>query len=324
MRNGDPRGCARADVRSIIANAVWCSTVKRVVTAGNLVRTRSSIAYYAFVLPALAVSLCIVVTPGLLTLLASFTDWDGVSRPSWVGLGNFADLLSDELLWRAVLNNVQWVLVFLTIPMAIGLTAAAILANRKKSQTLFQVILLLPYVLSPIANAMIWQNILLDPVSGVLGFIDRNLFALQNPLTSTSTALYAVAAVDIWHFWGYLAIVFFAAMRQTPLEQLQAAYLEGASSWQIFWNVTLPNIRPTIMLMFVMVTIFSFLTFDYIFLLTRGGPAHSTEMLSTLAYTFAFTTFEAGKAAAVAVIMGFFGLLASIVYVSASNRSLKA
>ena len=284
---------------------------------------RSSAAHYFFLLPALVVSLCIVVAPGLLTLVASFTDWDGVSRPGWVGLENFKDLLSDDLTWRAVLNNIQWVLVFLTIPMALGLVAAAILVGRKKSQTLFQVILLLPYVLSPIANAMIWQNILLDPVSGLLGYIDRNLFALQNPLTSTSTALYAVATVDIWHFWGYLAVVFCAAIRQTPEEQLQAAYLEGASSWQIFWNVTLPNIRPTLLLMFVMVTIFSFLTFDYIFLLTRGGPAHSTEMLSTLAYTFAFTTFEAGKAAAVAVIMGFFGLLASIVYVWASNRSLK-
>ena len=285
--------------------------------------SRRSAAHYAFILPALAVSLCIVVVPGVLTLLASFTDWDGVSQPSWVGLENFKDLLSDDLLWRAVLNNSQWVLVFLTIPMALGLTAAAILVNRKKSQTLFQVILLLPYVLSPIANAMIWQNILLDPVSGLLGYINHNLFPVENPLSATSTALYAVASVDIWHFWGYLAIVFFAAMRQTPEEQLQAAYLEGASSWQIFCNVTLPNIRPTLMLMFVMVTIFSFLTFDYIFLLTRGGPAHSTEMLSTLAYTFAFTTFEAGKAAAVAVIMGFFGLLASIVYVIASNRSLK-
>jgi raffinose/stachyose/melibiose transport system permease protein len=299
-------------------------SLNRVVNAGDLVRTRSSIAHYALVLPALAVSLCIVVAPGLLTLLAAFTDWDGVSRPGWVGLENFKDLLTDDLLWQAVLNNSRWVLVFLTIPMAIGLTAAAILVNRKRSQALFQVILLLPYVLSPIANAMIWQNILLDPVSGVLGYVNRHLFALQNPLSSMSTALYAVAAVDIWHFWGYLAIVFFAAMRQTPHEQLQAAYLEGASSWQIFCNVTLPNIRPTIMLMFVMVTIFSFLTFDYIFLLTKGGPAHSTEMLSTLAYTFAFTTFEAGKAAAVAVIMGLFGLLASIVYVSASNRSLKA
>jgi raffinose/stachyose/melibiose transport system permease protein len=285
---------------------------------------RRSIAYYGFMLPALAVSLCVVVAPGVLTLLASLTDWDGVSRPAWVGLENFKDLLTDDLLWHAVLNNSQWVLVFLTLPMAMGLTLAAILVNRKRSQTLFQVILLLPYVLSPIANAMIWQNILLDPVSGVLGYIDRHWFALQDPLTSPAIALYAVAAVDIWHFWGYLAIVFLAAMRQTPHEQLQAAYVEGAGSWQIFRNVTLPNILPTIMLMFVMVTIFSFLTFDYIFLLTKGGPAHSTEMLSTLAYTFAFTTFEAGKAAAVAVIMGFFGLLASIVYVSVSNRSLRA
>ena len=207
--------------------------------------------------------------------------------------------------------------------MAIGLIVSSLLQRRKKASTIFQVIFLLPYVLSPVANAVIWQNIILDPISGLAGYISRNFYQLTNPLTDTNTALYAVAAIDIWHFWGYLVVVFFAAMRQTPDDQLEAAFLEGASSFQVFWNVTLPNILPTIALMVALVTIFSFLTFDYIYLITQGGPARSTEMLSTFAYKFAFTSFQVGKAAVVALTISFFGLIASFFYVWISKSEFE-
>jgi len=262
--------------------------------------------------------------PALLTFVVAFTDWDGASRPMFVGLKNFGAVFSDPVFWGALFDNVQWTVMFLTVPMAMALIAASILMSRKRSSSVYQIILLLPYVLSPVANALIWQNIVFDPVSGLLGFVSRNFFPLTNPLTDTRTALYAVAGVDIWHFWGYLTVVFFAAMRQTPEDQLEAAFIEGANGWQVFWNVTLPNIIPTVALMVVLVTIFSFLTFDYIYLITQGGPARSTEMLSTFAYAFAFTSFQVGKAATVALVMSFFGLVASVLYVRLSRSELEA
>lgn len=279
--------------------------------------------YGLFVLPALGLSAAIVLVPALLTIALGFTDWDGVSAPIWAGLDNFRDLLDDVIFWRSVFNNVKWMVIFLTIPMALALIVASLLLQRKRSHSLYQIIFLLPYILSPIANAGIWGNIIFDPVTGVTGFIDRTLFPVGDPLGKISSALYTVAAVDIWHFWGYLTVVFFAAMRQTPVDQLEAAYLEGANGWQIFRYVTLPNILPTIALMFVLVTIFSFLTFDYVYLMTGGGPAHATELLSTLAYGFAFRTFEVGKAAAVALVMSLFGLLAAFAYVQANRESLR-
>lgn len=279
--------------------------------------------YFLFILPALLISALVVVVPAILTLIASTTEWDGVSEPYWVGLENFETLFADPLFWQTVLNNVKWMVIFLTIPMALGLVAASILLNRKKSSAIYQIILLFPFVLSPVANTGIWVNMVLDANSGVLGFINRNWFPVDYPLGHPSTALYTVAAVNIWSFWGYLAVIFTAAMRQTPEEQLEAAYLEGANAWQIFTNVTFPNILPTFALMFVIVTIYSFLNFDYVYLMTGGGPAGSSEMLSTLAYSFAFRTFEVGKAAAVAVVMSIFGLMASVVYVWLSKESLK-
>jgi raffinose/stachyose/melibiose transport system permease protein len=279
--------------------------------------------HWLFVTPALALSVAIVLVPALLTLATAFTNWDGVSLPSFVGLDNFGALAGDNVFWAAILNNVQWTVIFLTIPMGIALLVASLLMTRQKSAAVYQVIFLLPYVLSPVANAVIWQNIILSPVSGLLGYVSKNFLPMQSPLTQPETALYAVASVDIWHFWGYLTVVFFAAMRQTPEEQLEAAFLEGANGWQVFWNVTLPNILPTLGLMLVLVTIFSFLTFDYIYLITQGGPARATEMLSTYAYKFAFTSFQVGKAAAVALVMSFFGLVASVVYVRMSRASLE-
>lgn len=294
--------------------------------AVSLSRRRRGLAetgYWPFCVPAILISALVVVVPALLTVLASFTQWDGVSDPRWIGMKNYSDLYQDRDFWRAIFNNLRWMIIFLTVPMALGLIAASILLTRRKSAAAYQMILLVPYVLSPVANVGIWVNMIYDINSGVIGFLNRHVTEISYPLGKIDTALYAVAATNIWSFWGYLAIVFYAAMRQTPEEQLEAAMLEGASGWQIFANVTFPHILPTFALMFVFTIIFSFLNFDYIYLMTNGGPAGSSEMLSTLAYSFAFRTFEVGKAAAVAIAMSGFGLVASFVYVNLSKADLK-
>lgn len=264
--------------------------------------------------PAIVLAAAITLIPGLLTLATSLTDWDGVSRPTWAGLSNFQNLFDDTAFWRAIFNNVRWTILFLTIPMGGALLIASLLRARTRIQAIYQVIILLPYVLSPIVNVIIWSNIVFDPVGGVVGFTSRHLFAISDPLAQPRAALYAVAAIDMWHFWGYLAVIFLGALKQVPEEQLEAARTDGANAWQIFRFVTLPNIMPTIGLMAVIVTIFSFLTFDYVYLATSGGPGFSTLVMSVLAYNSAFVSLAVGRAAAIAVIMALFGMLASVAY----------
>ncbi len=272
------------------------------------------VAYGLFALPAIVLTAAITLIPGLLTLAASLTDWDGVSRPTWAGLANFHDLFADVAFWRAIFNNVKWTILFLTAPMGGALLIASLLRTRTRIQALYQVLVLLPYVLSPIVNVIIWSNIVFDPVGGLVGYIDHHFFPLADPLARPGGALYAVAAIDMWHFWGYLAVIFLGAIKQVPEEQLEAARMDGAGPWQMFRFVTLPNIMPTIGLMTVIVTIFSFLTFDYVYLATSGGPGFSTLVLSVLAYNSAFASLAVGRAAAVAVVMGLFGMLASVAY----------
>jgi raffinose/stachyose/melibiose transport system permease protein len=284
----------------------------------SYLRRRTAI-NYALLAPALLLSIVIVVIPGILTLLFAFTDWSGVGfDPHFIGGQNFRDILADPVFATALTNNIKWLVMFLTLPAVIGLLTAMLLLRRKRIRTFYQVIYLMPYVLAPVVNALIWQTIIYNPHGGVAG-----LLGLQPPTGSTATSLYAAAAVDMWHYWGFLTVVYLDAIRQTPVDQVEAAIVDGAGGWGVFRNVYLPSIRPTLLLMGVMTVIFSFLAFDYVYLLTQGGPAHSSEVMGTYAYAFAFSSFEFGKAAGVGIVMSVFGLLASVLYTWVSRRELE-
>lgn len=277
--------------------------------------------HYLLLLPAFLLSAAIVLVPAVFTLIVAFTDWDGVATTlNFVGTDNFTEIFNDGVFFTALGNNVKWTLLFLTIPVAIGLLVAVLLLNRPRSRTVFQTLFLLPYVMAAAVNAIIWLNMMYSPISGIVGLLNDAGINFGNPLTDTGSALYAVAAVDIWHYWGYLLIIYLAALRQVPYEQVEAARLDGANAFQIFRYVYLPGIASALKLSLVMIVIFSFLTFDYVYLMTQGGPANSTEILATYAYSFAFSTFQFGKAAAVGLIMSAFGLLAAIVYVRVSQK----
>jgi raffinose/stachyose/melibiose transport system permease protein len=192
----------------------------------------------------------------------------------------------------------------------------------RKGRSFFQAVYLIPYVIAPVTNALIWANIIFSPSGGLFGYLRRLGFTISSPLGNMKTALYGVAGVDIWHYWGFLTVVYLAALRQTPVDQIEAAEIEGINGWQLFWKVYLPNIAPTIKMMFIFIIIYSFLTFDYVYLLTTGGPAHATEMLSTYAYNIAFNTFRFGMAAAVALVMSIFGAIAAFFYTYLSRKEV--
>lgn len=276
---------------------------------------------YVLIAPALLISVCIILVPGVMTFVFSFTDWNGLSPEiNFIGIRNFIELFHDKIFYKAILNNVIWTLLFLTIPVCIGMLAAMLLLTRKKTRSIYQVAFLVPYVLAPSVNAMLWLNVMFSPVSGVISVFRNMGFDISSPLANVKTAIYGCAGVDIWHYWSYLTVIYLAALRQTPTDQVEAARLDGCSAWQLFRYIYLPNIMSTVSLMFVMITIGSFLAFDYIKLMTGGGPAHATEVLGTYAYSFAFSSMKVGKAAAVGLFISFFGLIASLVYTRMSRK----
>ncbi|MEL7610565.1 MAG: sugar ABC transporter permease [Bacillota bacterium] len=278
-------------------------------------KRNATLGYHLLSLPSVALSAVVVLIPACVTFYAAFTKWNGMStNMQWIGIQNFIELMQDWIFWKALSNNFKWTLIFVTVPVAVAMLAAALLVRMRKGKSFFQTVYLIPYLLAPTTNAIIWLNIIFSPNAGLIGFLQKTGLQVSSPLGTMQTALGGVAMVDIWHYWGFLTVVYLAALRQTPQDQLESANIEGANGWQVFRYIYLPNIAPTVRLMFVLIVIYSFLTFDYVYLLTWGGPAHATEMLSTFAYTLAFATFNFGKAAAVSLVMGLFGGVAAFFY----------
>lgn len=168
----------RSDDRDL-SGALNASTPARTARPASVSHERGC---FVFVLPALVISGRVAIVPAFLTLDASMTEWDGVLTPFRIGVENDQALSDDHLCWQTIFDNGRGMVVFLTIPMALTLIAAAVLLNRRKSSAIQKIILLSPFVLSPVADTGIWFNMVLDINSGGRGCIDRNWFDITCPL----------------------------------------------------------------------------------------------------------------------------------------------
>ena len=250
----------------------------------------------------------------------AFFEWDGASTPAFVGLDNFRTIFADPVFFSALFNNIKWTVIFLTIPIAMGLGSASLLLVARRGRTFFQVVYFLPVIIATVVVARVWQGMIYNPESGLFGWFKLYGLTLADPLARPPTALYAVASVDLWHWWGFLAVIFFSAFRQVDTSQIEAALLDGAGFIDLMRHILIPAIRPTITLMMIMTVIWSFLAFDFVYVLTQGGPAYASEMLSTLSYRYAFYNYTLGPAAAVALVISFFGLIATFFYVRIQQK----
>jgi raffinose/stachyose/melibiose transport system permease protein len=273
-----------------------------------------------YLIPTMIINVVIVLIPALLTVALAFCHFDGLSMPTFAGLDNFRALAADGVFWSALGNNILWTVIFLTVPILMGLLAASMLLIVRRGSNFFQIVYFLPVVIATVITARVWQGMIYSPVTGIFGVLKRHGLPIPNPLAQPSMSLFGVATVDLWHWWGFLCVIFFAALRQVPAEQIEAARIEGATYLQMMRYVLLPGIRPTITLMMIMTVIWSFLAFDFVYILTQGGPAFSSELLSTLAYRKAFYDLNVGQAAAAALVISLFGLVGTFFYVRVQTK----
>jgi raffinose/stachyose/melibiose transport system permease protein len=265
----------------------------------------------------------VVIGPSFAAVYYSFTDWSGIGKAEWVGLANFQKLLFQDMAFRkAFTNNVIWMGLFLTVPVFMALLAAGVLAPVKRGGMFFRSAIFIPYILPTVIVAQIWRN-LLSPTQGIgAALADIGIQGFDKAfLGQASTALYAIAFVNNWQWWGFLMVLFLAAMQNIPPELYEAARIDGASRWDEFRYVTIPGILPTLVFMLLMTAIWSFLIFDHIYILTQGGPAGSSEVLGTLLYKNAFNRFEAGYASALGLTMSFFAGVIICIYIVLRRRS---
>jgi raffinose/stachyose/melibiose transport system permease protein len=228
-------------------------------------RKRALVAW-TFMLPLVLVNLLVIVGPATATIYYSFTEWSGIGPAEFVGLQNYRQMLTSGEFYGALLHNIVWTGIFLTVPIAMGLLGAFLLSQITRFQMLFRVVYFIPYVIASVVNTSIWEN-LLDPERGIgpalaqvgIPFLDGVAF-----FGDTQLALPSVAFVDNWHWWGFVLVLFLTAMQSVDRELYDAAKVDGANRWHQFRHVTIPGIRPTLVFVMLMTIIWSLLVFDYI------------------------------------------------------------
>ncbi|MEM7134239.1 MAG: sugar ABC transporter permease [Chloroflexota bacterium] len=282
---------------------------------------------WLFIAPISVLYIMVVIGPSISAIGFSLTDWSGIGDAEFIGLDNFRKLIFEDKNYRlAFQNNLVWMAFFLTIPFILALLVSSMLAPIKKGAMFFRTALFIPYVLPSVVVASIWSN-LLSPRRGLgaqlakLGeaFEPLNRAFLGNP----DTALLSIAFVDNWHFWVFLVILFLTAMQGIAPDLYESARIDGANRWHEFRYVTLPGILPTLVFMLMMTAIWSLLVFDYVWLMTQGGPAGSSEVLGTFLYKEAFNRFEAGYASAVGLTISFFATLIMGIVIFLRNRGVE-
>ena len=260
---------------------------------------------YLFLMGAFVIHLLLITLPSLSTLVMSLYDWNGLGGAKFIGLANFKEIFTaDPVVITAVLNNLKWTALFITLPMLLGFAVAVILSRIKFMQMLFRTVYFIPYVLSAAVISKIWSAYY-NPYYGFnklfeqLGWtqLSETLW-LGNP----KIALFAVAFVDMWHWWGFIMVMFLSALQQVDPTLYESARVDGVNTRQEIWYITIPCIKRTIAFLLIMTVMWSFLTFDYVYVMTNGGPNNSTEILATWIYKNAFQKYRVGYANALCVL----------------------
>ncbi len=252
-----------------------------------------------FILPAVLGTLIFIVIPVFFSFSLSFVDWDLLSPMKFVGLSNFKDVLTDSMFLQVLINTFVFAIASSVFAVIIPLVLACILNTKIRGSNFYKTAYFLPFITPMIVIAIVWQWVF-DPNIGLLNQI---LHTHIKWLYDVRFAMPALIAVSVWKLIGYNMIIFLSGLSTINQEVLEAAKIDGANSWQVFKNVTVPLLSPTIFFVIVITSISSFQVFDLIYVMTQGGPDNSTMVLVYSIYKYAFEYFDVGKASAIAYIL---------------------
>jgi raffinose/stachyose/melibiose transport system permease protein len=268
-------------------------------------RTREAIAPYLYILPALLLFAVFILAPFAHTVWLSLFDWDGVTIGTWVGLENYTDIFSDDVIQRSFLNVLILIFFVAVIPIVVGLVIAAALSRAPvRGMTAFRTIIFLPQVISTVAVAVIWRWLYLEdgPFNELLRGIGLDSVA-RAWLGDYTWALPAIGIVGAWVLIGLCMVLFLAGLQQIPSSLYDAARVDGAGAIREFFTVTLPGLRGVLAVTTTLTVVWALRAFDLVFVMTRGGPGTSTMVPGMQIYQRAFQTGRVGSACAIAVVL---------------------
>jgi multiple sugar transport system permease protein len=270
---------------------------------------------YLLIAPTVMVLLALSIYPLLYSVRVSLQTGSGEAA-HW-SLANFSRLVTDGFFISALGHTVIYAVVALTFEFLLGLGLASLLDRSMRGRAIFRAVLLIPMLIPPVVVGVVWRLMLnadFGAVNGTLKSLGINTQALTWT-ASPKLALASVIAVDIWQWTPFMFLVLLAGLQAIPQEPYEAAMIDGASAWQTFRHVTLPLLRPAILVALLLRTMDLLRVFDQIFILTEGGPGFATETVSLYIYRAAFRFFDFGYAAAMSFVLLLLTNIISIGYI---------
>lgn len=271
-----------------------------------------------FILPAVVFVTVMMAFPLVYNGWLSLHEWTGSARraPEYVGTDNYTELFTtSDRFFPAVRRTFVFSTVVVSAELVLGIGIALLLRDIFPGHTVIKTLILLPMVATPVAISMGWL-LMLEPTIGVFNKILRDVGLTAQPwLGSQSQALWVLMAVDIWQWTPMMAMITLAGLLSLPDDPYEAALVDGASSLQSFFHITLPLLVPTLLTAVLLRSIEALKTFDIIYTMTRGGPGFATETLNTLAYVRAFEYFRLGQASALLVVFFAIVLGVSVIFI---------
>lgn len=263
---------------------------------------RESAAFYLFILPWLVGFLLFHAGPIIISLYYSFTQYNILTPPWFIGVQNYVDLLADSSFYKSLYNTIYYTLLAVPLGVVVPLLVAVLLNQRVTGLSIYRTIYYLPSIVPLVASAILWMW-LFQPQWGLINSILRML-NINGPLWLASPE-WSKPALIIMAVWasGNTVIIYLAGLQSIPRSLLEAAEIDGASRFRRFWNITLPLLTPTIFFTLVIGIINSFQVFTQAYIMTDGGPAESTLFYVLYLFRNAFVSFRMGYASAMAWIL---------------------
>ncbi len=262
-------------------------------------RVRSALLGYGLLAPSLFGVVCFLLLPMLVVVWLSMHRWDLLGPIRYVGLDNWHSVLTDPGFGNSLLVTLLFIAIVVPAQILLGLAAAAMLARELPGTGVFRALYVIPWICSPLAVAVLWRWILAPTDGAISTLAGRRIEWLTDP----TLALPVVSAVTVWTNVGYVALFFLAGILAIPPQIHAAARIDGANSWQRFWRITMPMLRPTFFFVSVTGVVSAAQVFDTVYALTGGGPAGRTDLVAHSIYAEAFGAAAIGRAAVMALVL---------------------
>ncbi|GAA4096122.1 MULTISPECIES: carbohydrate ABC transporter permease [Actinomadura] len=290
----------------------------------------SRLAYLPYLVPGVLLFAGVIGVPFLMNLYTSFTEWEGIGTPRWIGLDNYTELAGDGEFWSSFRNNVLVIVGMAIAPTAVGLVLAAVLTDLidrhfgPRTASVLRACVYLPQVLPVVIAGIVWSW-LLNPENGAVNeLLDAvGLGSLAHDwLGDPGTALWTVMAVMVWVQIGFPLVVFMSGLQRVDPSLYEAAEIDGASWARRFRHVTVPQIRPEIFVVLLWTTIAALKAFAHIFVLTKGGPGGATNVPSYYSYVSFFERTDVGYGSAISTVLTLIILALTVVFLRMQSRDL--